>query len=187
MMGGSLPLSHIMLHDAIPSSQSTLVPGTSADSDRTFFQLSVELSEDFEDNILTYANANVFSRKIYKQRLREYERRLVDYFSICTEQQHGMYVSFFKFCGGFYSPSTDQRSVMNLLAFSLSASIICKQRCCSMGSSFLPVAQIPTACSTLFFPRPLNRSTIQTVIFFIVSDFNIFCLNNNKCTFAKIN
>jgi hypothetical protein len=64
-------------------------------NDWCFFQLSVELSEDLEDNILTYANAAVFSRKIWKRVLREYERRLLDYYSIskATGTLHRPYVS----------------------------------------------------------------------------------------------
>jgi hypothetical protein len=81
-----------------------------SDNDRNFFQLSVELSEDLEDNILTYANAAVFSRKIWKRVLREYERRLLDYYSIAksTGCLLGPYVSLFQFSGKFYAPSGDQ-------------------------------------------------------------------------------
>ena len=81
-----------------------------SDNDRCFFQLSVELSEDLEDNILTYANAAVFSRKIWKRVLREYERRLLDYYSISksTGRLHGPYVSLFEYCGKFYAPSGEQ-------------------------------------------------------------------------------
>ena len=84
--------------------------GASSDKDKTFFQLSVQLSEDLEDNILTYANAGVFSRKIWKRVLREYERRLLDYFSIARAAGGvaSPYVSLFEFSGRFYAPSPEQ-------------------------------------------------------------------------------
>jgi hypothetical protein len=80
------------------------------DGDKNFFQMSVELSEDLEDNILTYANANVFSRKIWKRILRDYERRILDYYSIAKTvgHLHGPYISLFEFCGKFYAPSGEQ-------------------------------------------------------------------------------
>jgi hypothetical protein len=82
--------------------------GSSSEIDRTFFQLSVEVSEDLEDNILTYANANVFSRKIWNRKLREHGRRLKDFFSICSNETHGAYPSVYEFCGSFFAPSADQ-------------------------------------------------------------------------------
>jgi len=80
------------------------------DNERNFFQLSIELSEDLEDNILTYANAAVFSRKIWKRVLREYERRLLDYYVIAksTGRLCGPYVSLYEFSGKFYAPSGEQ-------------------------------------------------------------------------------
>lgn len=84
--------------------------GASNEKDKTFFQLSIEVSEDLEDNILTYANAGVFGRKIWKRVLRDYERRLLDYFSIMKAGggTAAPYVSLFEFSGKFYAPSAEQ-------------------------------------------------------------------------------
>jgi len=84
--------------------------GASSEKEKTFFQLSIEVSEDLEDNILTYANAAVFSRKIWKRVLRDYERRLLDYFSIMKAigGTCAPYVSLVEFSGKFYAPSAEQ-------------------------------------------------------------------------------
>jgi hypothetical protein len=100
-----LPVEVAMCYPVKPS-----YTRTSTDDDRSFFQLSRELSDDLEDNILTYANAAVFSRKIWKRVLREYERRLLEYFSIAKTvgALHGPYVPLSEFSGKFFAPSGEQ-------------------------------------------------------------------------------
>jgi hypothetical protein len=106
-------LSKLPLHVACCYPVKPSYAGASA-HDRGYFQLSVELSEDLEDNILTYANAAVFSRKIWKRVLREYERRLLDYYTIAKTSKCllGPYVSLFEFSGKFYAPSAEQLYTM---------------------------------------------------------------------------
>ena len=63
------------------------------------FHLNVECAEDFADIMLIYANGDFFSRRLYDRKLREYERRLISFFSIKTEEKHSEYVSMKEWIG----------------------------------------------------------------------------------------
>lgn len=76
--------------------------------DRTFFHLSTVVSDDLEDNIVTYANGDKFSRKIWRRKVLGYNRRLLEYFSICRGKPHKPYLDIVEYCGDFQAPSGSQ-------------------------------------------------------------------------------
>jgi hypothetical protein len=63
------------------------------------FHLDVECAEDFTYMMLIYANGDFFSRRLYDRKLREYERQLISFFSIQTEEKHSKYVSMKEWIG----------------------------------------------------------------------------------------
>jgi hypothetical protein len=65
------------------------------------WHLTKELADDLDAELLTYGNADNFSRKMYARKLREFEERIINYSSCKGDVKHEDYISIRDWIGEF--------------------------------------------------------------------------------------
>jgi hypothetical protein len=78
------------------------------------WHLTKELADDFDDTMLTYGNADFFSRKMYNRKFRDFEERLENYFHCVLgdkAEKHECYIPIRDWIGEFPPPGGALRTL----------------------------------------------------------------------------
>ena len=75
------------------------------------WHLTRELADDLDAEMLTYGNADEFSHKMHNRKFREYEERMINYYSCEGERKHKDYIPIRDWVGEFPPDGTALRTL----------------------------------------------------------------------------